>query len=59
MVILLIMSTMTDNGKTVDATAVDLCPECASGSIDLSQSAFMALAPLEVGRLHGVVWNFH
>ena len=50
---------LTDNGKTVDASAVDLCPECASGSIDLSTSAFTALAPLDAGRLHGVVWNFN
>ncbi|KAI0356135.1 hypothetical protein OH77DRAFT_1423728 [Trametes cingulata] len=45
-------------GKFVDATVVDLCPGCGSGSIDLSPAAFEELAPLSVGRLHGVTWNF-
>ncbi|CAL1698871.1 unnamed protein product [Somion occarium] len=46
------------NGKSVDATVVDLCPGCASGSIDLSPSAFQRLASLDVGRIHNVNWNF-
>ncbi|KAK7685468.1 hypothetical protein QCA50_011332 [Cerrena zonata] len=50
--------TVHANGKTVDATVVDLCPSCASGSIDLSPSAFQQLANLDVGRLHNVNWNF-
>ncbi|KAI0674960.1 RlpA-like double-psi beta-barrel-protein domain-containing protein-containing protein [Trametes maxima] len=44
-------------GKFVDATVVDLCPGCASGSIDLSPSAFERLAPLDAGRIH-VTWNY-
>ncbi|KAK7685469.1 hypothetical protein QCA50_011333 [Cerrena zonata] len=51
--------TVQYNDRSVDATVVDLCPECASGSIDLSMSAFAALAPLDVGRLRHVVWNFN
>ncbi|OBZ73956.1 Allergen Asp f 7 [Grifola frondosa] len=46
------------NGQFVDATVVDLCLGCASGSIDLSPSAFGVLADLSVGRLHGVTWDF-
>lgn len=55
----LTLTCTTDNDQSVDATVVDLCPECASGSIDLSMSAFAALAPLDVGRLRHVVWNFN
>ncbi|OBZ68318.1 Papain inhibitor [Grifola frondosa] len=46
------------NGNFVDATVVDECPGCASGSIDLSPSAFEQLAPLSAGRLYGVSWNY-
>ena len=45
------------NGKSVDATVVDLCPDCASGSIDLSPGAFNQLASPDTGRIH-VDWNF-
>ncbi|KAL0945407.1 hypothetical protein HGRIS_000899 [Hohenbuehelia grisea] len=44
-------------GKTVDATAVDLCPECQGDSIDLSPSAFSSLAGLDVGRIQ-VTWSY-
>ncbi|KAI0633429.1 RlpA-like double-psi beta-barrel-protein domain-containing protein-containing protein, partial [Trametes polyzona] len=46
------------NGKSVDATVADLCAGCGSGSIDMSPVVFQQLAPLSVGRLHGVTWNF-
>ncbi|KAI0829706.1 RlpA-like double-psi beta-barrel-protein domain-containing protein-containing protein, partial [Trametes gibbosa] len=46
------------NGHHVDATVVDLCAGCASGSIDMSPVVFQQLAPLAVGRLHGVEWDF-
>ena len=46
-----------DQGQFVDATVVDLCPGCASGSIDLSTGAFEQLAPLSAGRLQ-VSWDF-
>ncbi|KAI0078594.1 hypothetical protein K474DRAFT_1706323 [Panus rudis PR-1116 ss-1] len=45
-------------GRTVDATVVDLCPSCNPGSIDLSPAAFQQLASLNAGRLTGVNWNF-
>ncbi|RPD78200.1 hypothetical protein L226DRAFT_480878 [Lentinus tigrinus ALCF2SS1-7] len=44
-------------GKFVDATVVDLCPGCASGSIDLSPGAFKKLANQDVGRIQ-VTWNY-
>ncbi|KAI1796501.1 RlpA-like double-psi beta-barrel-protein domain-containing protein-containing protein [Ganoderma leucocontextum] len=44
-------------GQLVDATVVDLCPGCASGSIDLSPAAFEQLAPLDDGRVE-VSWDF-
>ncbi|RPD63953.1 barwin-like endoglucanase [Lentinus tigrinus ALCF2SS1-7] len=44
-------------GKSVEATVVDLCPGCASGSIDLTPSAFQQLADLSAGRIQ-VTWDF-
>ncbi|KAG0049000.1 hypothetical protein BGZ83_006143 [Gryganskiella cystojenkinii] len=32
---------------TVQVQVVDMCPECASGSVDLTSSAFAVLAPLD------------
>ncbi|CAL1698873.1 unnamed protein product [Somion occarium] len=49
---------VTYQGRSVDATVVDLCPGCGPGSIDLSPAAFSQLASLDVGRIHGVNWNF-
>ena len=46
-----------DKGKSVTATVMDLCPECHSGSIDLTPSAFKELAPLSDGRIK-VEWEF-
>ncbi|RDX44876.1 hypothetical protein OH76DRAFT_1421115 [Lentinus brumalis] len=44
-------------GRFVDATVVDLCPGCASGSIDLSPGAFQQLASLDAGRIQ-VTWDY-
>ncbi|KAF9444514.1 hypothetical protein P691DRAFT_763334 [Macrolepiota fuliginosa MF-IS2] len=44
-------------GKTIDATVVDSCPGCSQYSIDLSPSAFQALAPLSAGRIP-VTWSY-
>ncbi|KAF8979291.1 RlpA-like double-psi beta-barrel-protein domain-containing protein-containing protein, partial [Cyathus striatus] len=44
-------------GKSVIAQVVDLCPGCGSGSVDLSPSAFRALASQDVGRIK-VNWQF-
>ncbi|EMD32260.1 expansin-like protein [Gelatoporia subvermispora B] len=45
-------------GNSVTATVQDLCPGCDSTSVDLTPTAFEALAPLSVGRLTGATWNF-
>ncbi len=45
------------DGKSVIVTVADTCPSCAVGSVDLSPSAFQQLAPLAVGRLHGISWT--
>jgi len=46
-----------DQGKTITAKVVDLCPSCGWTGIDLSRSAFAELAPLDDGVLH-VVWEY-
>jgi len=46
------------NGATHSATIYDTCPECASGSLDLTNSLFKAVAPNGDGRVHGVSWTF-
>ncbi|KAF9377010.1 hypothetical protein CPC16_012033 [Podila verticillata] len=45
------------NGKSVTAKVVDTCPECAEGSLDLSQAAFKTLAPLGQGVID-ITWSF-
>ncbi|KAG0082316.1 hypothetical protein BGZ93_007009 [Podila epicladia] len=45
------------NGKSVTAKVVDTCPECASGSLDLSQAAFSSLASLDQGVID-ITWSF-
>ncbi|TFK36110.1 RlpA-like double-psi beta-barrel-protein domain-containing protein-containing protein, partial [Crucibulum laeve] len=49
--------TVCYEGKTIDATVVDSCPSCSQYSIDLSPSAFEALAPRSKGRIQ-VSWNY-
>ncbi|KAL0945409.1 hypothetical protein HGRIS_000901 [Hohenbuehelia grisea] len=44
-------------GRTIDATVVDLCPGCGGDSIDLSPGAFQALSSLDAGRIR-VTWNW-
>ncbi|OMJ20567.1 Papain inhibitor [Smittium culicis] len=44
-------------GASVKVRAVDKCPECAYGDLDLSPAAFKALAPLFVGRFKAS-WRF-
>lgn len=36
---------------------VDLCPECASGDLDLSPDAFEQIAELQLGRVD-ISWHF-
>ncbi|EGN94576.1 hypothetical protein SERLA73DRAFT_62180 [Serpula lacrymans var. lacrymans S7.3] len=49
--------TVTYQGKSVDVTVVDECPGCGEYGIDLSPSAFSALAPESAGRIP-VEWKF-
>ncbi|KAK4211165.1 RlpA-like double-psi beta-barrel-protein domain-containing protein-containing protein [Rhypophila decipiens] len=41
------------NGRSVDVTLVDRCPQCNWGDLDLSPAAFRALGDQNVGRLWG------
>jgi expansin (peptidoglycan-binding protein) len=49
---------VTYGGTTILVTITDRCAACAYGSLDFSPSAFQKLAPLSVGRLHGIDWHF-
>lgn len=44
-------------GNSIKVRVVDTCPECATGAIDLSTSAFGALADMGAGRI-SVSWDF-
>jgi len=48
--------TVRYRGKSVKVQVVDRCAGCAMGDLDLSPAAFKHLAPLAVGRIHGVNW---
>ncbi|EKM52556.1 uncharacterized protein PHACADRAFT_261057 [Phanerochaete carnosa HHB-10118-sp] len=45
------------NGQSVTVEVVDRCTGCSTFDLDFSPSAFEALAPLSVGRLHNVEWS--
>ncbi|SCZ90275.1 BZ3500_MvSof-1268-A1-R1_Chr1-3g01886 [Microbotryum saponariae] len=48
----------TSSGKCISATVADSCPSCSSsGDLDLSVSAFSALASLDAGVV-GISWSF-
>lgn len=49
---------VTYESTTILVTITDRCTACAYGSLDFSPSAFELLAPLSVGRLHGIDWHF-
>ncbi|MFG3010593.1 cysteine/serine endopeptidase inhibitor, partial [Streptomyces cinerochromogenes] len=49
---------VTYNGKTITVPVKDMCPSCAAEHIDLSQTAFQKLAPLEKGLVKGITWKF-
>ncbi|QEU91213.1 cysteine/serine endopeptidase inhibitor [Streptomyces kanamyceticus] len=46
------------NGRTITVPVRDKCPSCAATHIDLSQTAFQKLAPLDVGVVNGITWKF-
>jgi expansin (peptidoglycan-binding protein) len=45
------------NSKSVTVTVLDTCPTCASGSIDMSPSAFAQIAALSTGRIK-ISWSW-
>ncbi|EGN94578.1 hypothetical protein SERLA73DRAFT_188551 [Serpula lacrymans var. lacrymans S7.3] len=49
--------TVTYEGKSIDVTVVDECEGCSTYDIDLSPSAFSALAPESAGRIP-VQWTY-
>ncbi|KAI0062617.1 hypothetical protein BV25DRAFT_1803652, partial [Artomyces pyxidatus] len=49
--------TITANGKTTNATVVDECPECGTGSMDFSTGLFEFFAPLDAGVVD-ITWTF-
>ncbi|MFB0619614.1 cysteine/serine endopeptidase inhibitor [Streptomyces sp. AGS-58] len=49
---------VTYNGKTITVPVKDMCPSCDAGHLDLSQTAFRKLAPLEKGLVKGISWKF-
>ena len=44
-------------GKSVTVKAVDTCPSCAEGDVDLSPAAFKKLASFDKGRI-SIKWSF-
>ncbi|MBZ4323949.1 cysteine/serine endopeptidase inhibitor [Streptomyces huiliensis] len=46
------------NGKTIRVPVRDKCPSCDRTHIDLSQTAFGKLAPLDRGVVNGITWKF-
>ncbi|MFF5860050.1 cysteine/serine endopeptidase inhibitor, partial [Streptomyces sp. NPDC012751] len=46
------------NGKTITVPVKDMCPSCNADHLDLSQTAFEKLAPLEKGLVKGITWKF-
>jgi expansin (peptidoglycan-binding protein) len=47
---------VTSGSKSVIITINDACPECAHGSIDLTQAAFLKLGDLVTGVLD-ITWS--
>ncbi|KAJ7642028.1 RlpA-like double-psi beta-barrel-protein domain-containing protein-containing protein [Roridomyces roridus] len=49
--------TVTYNGNTITVTVRDLCPGCGTNGIDLTETAFAALASTDLGVIQ-VDWEF-
>jgi hypothetical protein len=45
-------------GKSVTVVIKDRCAGCDEFSLDFSPTAFQQLAPLGVGRISGMTWNW-
>ena len=46
-------------GLSVVVQIVDRCKACAFNDIDLTPTAFAAIADINSGRVHGVEWSFN
>ncbi|KAM5530382.1 hypothetical protein V8D89_015943 [Ganoderma adspersum] len=44
-------------GRSVNATVMDLCAACVSGDIDLTEGTFQQLTSLDAGRIKAT-WDF-
>lgn len=49
---------LTYNGQTITLPVEDACAACDATHIDVSQAVFQQFAPLSVGLLTGVTWQF-
>lgn len=45
-------------GNSITVPVEDKCPSCDAGHIDLSEPAFAQLAPLDLGVVNGITWQF-
>ncbi|CAG8504890.1 12210_t:CDS:1 [Ambispora gerdemannii] len=45
------------NGKQVEGTVQDRCPECKAGDVDMSPTMFDAIADRSLGRIP-ITWDF-
>lgn len=48
---------LSDQGRSVNATVMDLCAACVSGDIDLTEGTFQQLTSLDAGRIKAT-WDF-
>jgi hypothetical protein len=46
------------NGMTITVPVADKCASCSATHIDLSEPAFAELAPLSLGNVSGITWQF-
>lgn len=46
-----------DQGKSVQATVMDLCPGCHANSLDLTRVAFSQIANTDLGRIN-IQWRY-
>ncbi|KAF8930620.1 hypothetical protein BGZ52_000890 [Haplosporangium bisporale] len=45
-------------GRSIEVTIVGRCADCRGADLDLTPTAFDALADPSVGKLYGVEWNY-
>ncbi|MEU9133704.1 cysteine/serine endopeptidase inhibitor [Kitasatospora sp. NPDC048540] len=49
---------VTYQGRSITVPVRDKCPSCDATHIDLSEPAFARLAPLDLGVVNGITWQF-